>query len=241
LGEYGARGFLERNCAAEDLTDRVEEIDLLVPFRQFVPRLLDLECRLQVLRDDRHHEAHVALEINLRHRAWTEPEPGPARARYGRDENLTAGGVHRGNSIRWRGENCERRCVHRARLGHDLPVRALSPHRGLALRRRAKRRQDSREVRHWRIMIRRTVFPRACYAAPLRSLGSCPCGASSRAAPPPPPPSRQLAPRQKLSSARSRVSAIWKRVSSFVSSNSVLRSSFKFARRSSPPCSRIFF
>src|SRR5687767_964370 len=45
---------------------------------------------------------------------------------------------------------------------------------------------------------------------------------------------------QKLSRARSRVSAIWKSVSSLVSSNSVLRSSLRFARRSSPPCSRIF-
>src|SRR5687767_3595860 len=46
---------------------------------------------------------------------------------------------------------------------------------------------------------------------------------------------------QKLSSARSRVSEIWKRVSSLVSSKSVCRSSFRLARRSSPPCSRIFF
>src|SRR5215467_13045322 len=46
---------------------------------------------------------------------------------------------------------------------------------------------------------------------------------------------------QKLFNARSRVSAIWNNVSSFVSSNSVLRSSLRFARRSSPPCSRIFF
>ena len=46
---------------------------------------------------------------------------------------------------------------------------------------------------------------------------------------------------QKLCSARSRVSAIWKSVSSLVSSNSVLRSSLRFASRSSPPCSRIFF
>src|ERR1051326_5385404 len=46
--------------------------------------------------------------------------------------------------------------------------------------------------------------------------------------------------RQKLFSARSRVSAIWNSVSSFVSSKSVFRSSLRFARRSSPPCSRIF-
>src|SRR5687767_3311870 len=46
---------------------------------------------------------------------------------------------------------------------------------------------------------------------------------------------------QKLSRARSRVSAIWKSVSSFVSSKSVFRSSLRLARRSSPPCSRIFF
>src|SRR5690606_20679232 len=46
---------------------------------------------------------------------------------------------------------------------------------------------------------------------------------------------------QKEVRASSRVREIWKRVSSFVSSKSVLRSSFRFARRSSPPCSRIFF
>src|SRR5664279_4031601 len=46
---------------------------------------------------------------------------------------------------------------------------------------------------------------------------------------------------QKVSSARSFVSEIWKSVSSLVSSKSVFRSSFRLARRSSPPCSRIFF
>src|SRR2546421_523843 len=54
------------------------------------------------------------------------------------------------------------------------------------------------------------------------------------------PPARRLRSVQKLSSARSRVSAIWKSVSSFVSSNSVLRSSLRLASRNSPPCSRIF-
>src|SRR5262249_43934349 len=52
---------------------------------------------------------------------------------------------------------------------------------------------------------------------------------------------KQFGPAQKLWSARSRVSAIWNSVSSLVSSNSVFRSSFRFASRSSPPCSRIFF
>ena len=62
------------------------------------------------------------------------------------------------------------------------------------------------------------------------------CGADRRAR-----GARSRASAQKLCSARSRVSAIWNSVSSLVSSNSVLRSSLRLARRSSPPCSRIFF
>src|SRR5690606_24517570 len=46
---------------------------------------------------------------------------------------------------------------------------------------------------------------------------------------------------QKDFSASWRLAEIWKSVSSFVSSKRVRRSSLRFARRSSPPCSRIFF
>ena len=50
LGEDRRRRLLERDGAAENLADRVEEVDLLVAFGELVRGVLDLERGLQVLR-----------------------------------------------------------------------------------------------------------------------------------------------------------------------------------------------
>ena len=60
LGDFAEdrlRRFVERDGAAEDLADRVEEIDLLVPLGELVRGVLHLERGLQVLRDDRAAES----------------------------------------------------------------------------------------------------------------------------------------------------------------------------------------
>src|SRR6185437_8463298 len=52
LGDFDEdrlRGFVEGDRAAEDLADRVQQVDLLVPLGELVGGVLDFERRLEVL------------------------------------------------------------------------------------------------------------------------------------------------------------------------------------------------
>src|SRR5205085_11245447 len=151
----------ERHRTTEDLADRVEKIDLLITLRQLIRRVLDFQCRLQKLRHHWHHEPHVAVEIGVWHTTRTELQPGATWSRHGRHQHTFLAGIYLANSVRQRGKVGKRWRPVGARVLHKLSVRSPRPHGGIALRRGVKRRQDSREVGHCRIMIRRTVFPRA--------------------------------------------------------------------------------
>ena len=81
LLEDERRGGLHRHRAAEDLADRVEEIDLLVSLGELVGGVLDLERRLQRMRDDGQQELQIERRaVRSSPRARSDDEPRAARA-----------------------------------------------------------------------------------------------------------------------------------------------------------------
>jgi hypothetical protein len=150
LDQDGRGGLLQRHGAAEDLADRVEEVDLLVALGQLVRGVLHLERRLEVLRDDGRQELQVGLE-RAGLRAWSHQEPRAARAGDAGDELRPARVVVPRRGPAWgKRVECRRRRVPRHRRGaHERLARVrLAPHGGLAARRLVEGGEDGVEVRH---------------------------------------------------------------------------------------------
>jgi hypothetical protein len=61
LGEDRSCRIFESDRSTEDLTNRVEKIDLFVSLGQFGRRVLDLQRRLHELRNDGHEQIDMAV------------------------------------------------------------------------------------------------------------------------------------------------------------------------------------
>ena len=97
--ENRPRCFFQRNGATKDFANSVEQIDLFVPLRELVRGMLDLERGLEILRHDREHEAHVALEVGRCGTARAQHEPRTARSGHGCHEHATGRGIQRSNAV----------------------------------------------------------------------------------------------------------------------------------------------
>jgi hypothetical protein len=87
LAKDRPRRFVERDRTAEDLADRIEQIDLLVTLGELARRVLYLHRRLEVLRDDGQHEVEVIARACARRRTRTNGNPGRTRRRHASDDH----------------------------------------------------------------------------------------------------------------------------------------------------------
>src|SRR4051812_28606036 len=84
------RALLERYRAAENLADGIEEVDLLVAFRELVRGVLHLHRVLEELREDGTQELEIAVQLHSLDGTRTECDPRSARSAHGDDEHPSA-------------------------------------------------------------------------------------------------------------------------------------------------------